>query len=263
MLLGFKRVGIGWLVLLLVGMGLTSMMNRGSILIIIVPVAFAVVASGKWRELAIALAVGAVLISAASIVGGSIPTNYSREISAEQLVGNFTSIFDHSGSATDLGSLQAKKSWRLAWWDTILNYTVHGPYFWSGKGFGVNLALADGFVAGHENAGAPLLRSPHNGHLTILARMGVPGLVLWLLTFGSWSAMLLINMGHARISGANAWADFFLLILCYALAFIIEGTFDVALEGPMSGIWLWCLFGVGIGATLIYRAQVAQECRTV
>ena len=30
-------------------------------------------------------------------------------------------------------------------------------------------------------------------------------------------------------------------------------TFDVALEGPMQGIWFWCLIGFGIGATMIYR----------
>ena len=90
---------------------------------------------------------------------------------------------------------------------------------------------------------------------TILARTGVPGLALWLLTLGSWSAMLFVNMVRARLAGEQFWADVFLLIFCYALAFIIDGTFDAALEGPVSGIWFWSLFGVGIGATMIYRAS--------
>ena len=263
MLLGFRRVGLGWLFLLIIGMALTSMMNRGAMLTILVPIAVAVVASGKWREVAVGMAVVVAVVGAAYTIGGSIPTNSSREISANQLVGNFTSIFGDSGSATDSGSLQGTKNWRLAWWEAILNYTVNGPYFWSGKGFGVNLALADGFFVTGENSNAPPLRSPHNSHFTILARTGVPGLVLWILTLGSWSVMLLINVVHARMQGNRAWADFFTLIFCYALAFIIEGTFDVALEGPMSGIWFWCLFGVGIGATLIYRAGATQEYGTV
>ncbi len=27
------------------------------------------------------------------------------------------------------------------------------------------------------------------------------------------------------------------------------------IEGPMQGIWFWCLFGFGIGSVMIYRAQ--------
>ena len=39
------------------------------------------------------------------------------------------------------------------------------------------------------------------------------------------------------------------------MAIIIDATFDVALEGPMLGIWFWCLVGFGIGSVMIYRAQ--------
>ena len=67
--------------------------------------------------------------------------------------------------------------------------------------------------------------------------------------------MLFVNMFRARLAGEQFWADVFLLIFCYALAFIIDGTFDTALEGPVSSIWFWSLFGVGIGATMIYRAS--------
>jgi len=257
MLLGFRRAGIGWLVLLIIGMALASMMNRAAMLTIIIPITVAVIASGKWRELAFAGAIAAGLIGSAYTLGAAIPTNSSREISATQLVENFTSIFQGSGSSSNSGGLEGTKNWRLAWWETIVNYTFDGPYFWTGKGFGVNLALTDGFRVGEDNPNAGLLRSPHNGHFTILARTGVPGFALWLLALGSWSAMLLANMVRARMRGDNAWADFFVLIFCYALGFIIEGTFDVALEGPMSGIWFWCLFGVGIGATMIYRAGTA------
>jgi hypothetical protein len=65
-------------------------------------------------------------------------------------------------------------------------------------------------------------------------------------------------MVRARSRGHFAWADLCVLIFCYGLAFIIDGTFDVALEGPMAGIWFWSLFGVGIGATMIYRASLAD-----
>jgi hypothetical protein len=42
------------------------------------------------------------------------------------------------------------------------------------------------------------------------------------------------------------------------MAIVIDASFDVALEGPMLGIWFWCLFGLGIASTMIYRA--ASQC---
>jgi O-Antigen ligase len=258
MLLGFRRARISWLLLLIIGMAVASMMSRAAILIIIIPITFAVIVTGKWREFTFACVIGAVLIGSAWVLAPAIPTNSSRDISVTQLTYNFTSIVEDTGSATDPGALEGTKSWRKAWWNAILSYTLDGPYFWTGKGFGINLALDDGFIAGNKNSDVPLTRGPHNGHLTILARTGVPGLALWLLTLGSWGVMLMVNMVRARVSGDNAWAHLFVLIFCYALGFIIEGTFDVSLEGPMSAIWLWCLFGAGIGATMIYRAHAAS-----
>jgi hypothetical protein len=215
------------------------------------------IATGRLRALAAIVVVAGGLIGLAYIIDLSMPTGIDatdRELSARQLVDNFKSIFGETGSAADPGGLAATRNWRSEWWGTIFNYTFDGAYFWTGKGFGINLAINDGFLVG--NLDAPLLRSPHNAHFTILARAGVPGLALWLLTIGVWSTVLLVNMFHARICGHRAWADFFVLVICYELAFIIDSTFDVALEGPMAGIWFWSLFGVGIGATMIYRASL-------
>ena len=62
----------------------------------------------------------------------------------------------------------------------------------------------------------------------------------------------------ARRRNRKTWAGLFLFVGCYALASIINATFDVALEGPMQGIWFWCLIGVGIGAVMIFRFQHRQ-----
>ena len=50
--------------------------------------------------------------------------------------------------------------------------------------------------------------------------------------------------------------------LCYAMAIVINAAFDVTLEGPMQGIWFWCLFGFGIGSVMVYRAQAADGLPT-
>ena len=116
----------------------------------------------------------------------------------------------------------------------------------------MNLALADGYMVGQELEGPPL-RSPHNAHMSMLARGGVPGLLLWAATCLTWFGALFHSMLLARRAGEHDWANLFLWIACYGMACIVDATFDVALEGPMLGIWFWSIYGLGIGATMVYR----------
>jgi O-antigen ligase len=114
----------------------------------------------------------------------------SRKISPQQILANLQSI---TGSGPQ-EQLEGTKTWRLIWWNDIIDYTLFGEYFWTGKGFGINLADDDGFQV---STGAPL-RSPHNGHLTVLARTGIPGLILWTLLQGTFAVSLLRAYFHAR-----------------------------------------------------------------
>jgi hypothetical protein len=41
--------------------------------------------------------------------------------------------------------------------------------------------------------------------------------------------------------------------LSYWLAFMINVSFDVVLEGPHGGIWFWTVYGVGLAALWLYR----------
>ena len=83
-----------------------------------------------------------------------------REISFDQIVTNFKSMTGDTGSA----GLDSTKKWRVDWWNKIEQYSLYGPYRWTGKGFGVNLAEDDGFQVLTDNS----LRSPHNAHMNIL-----------------------------------------------------------------------------------------------
>ena len=135
----------------------------------------------------------------------SIPTaRETRSISAEQLVENVASVF----GARDSQDLSGTKEWRLHWWNTIVDYTINGPHFWTGKGFGVDLGVDDNVI--HISPHNPVYptRSPHSAHFTMLARAGVPGLALWLLTLACWGTVMLTNMVRARLRGDTAWASF-------------------------------------------------------
>ena len=89
--------------------------------------------------------------------------------------------------------------------------------------------------------------------MTILARAGVPGLVLWFALLLSWLAMLFNAVATAWRRGEGDRARLFIFVLSYAIGFVINASFDVALEGPMQGIWFWCLFGFGIGSVMIFK----------
>lgn len=175
-----------------------------------------------------------------------------REVSFRQLVHNVRSVL----GTTEMGDLDDTKHWRLEWWRSIIDYTVRGPWFWTGKGFGVNLADDDGFQVMPDHS----LRSPHNGHITFLARAGVPGLLLWCLTQIWWAwEMLRVYIASTR-AGRRTWAGVFLFLLAYWLAFMVNAAFDVFLEGPMGGLWFWTLYGAGLAAAWLYRRRPETLC---
>jgi hypothetical protein len=263
-LIGYRKVSWLWIATWVGTLAMIAATNRGATIAMLVAVVFAILMLGKLRVMLAAIAAGlaifaAVLaLEAAFVEYSEVADSADRPVSAHQIFENATSIVGESGLQTE-----GTKRWRLDWWDVILNDTLHGPNFWTGRGFGLNLAVADGFVeTGDPSNPRPLTRSPHNAHMTILARGGVPGIVLWSLVLLSWGAMMLRAMFVARFHGHKQWADLFLWVFCYATAIAINATFDVALEGPMQGIWFWCLIGFGIGSVMVYRAQSPVSSRS-
>ena len=162
----------------------------------------------------------------------------TRTISVSQVVENVTSVL----FASEDDSLEGTKDFRLRWWGTIVEYTAGGEYFWTGKGFGVNLADEDGFQPTADGS----LRAPHNAHIEILARMGVPGLALWVMIQVAFGLSLLRSGRAAARAGAYEWTARFAWIFVYWLAMIINTTFDPYLQGPQGGIPFWAVFGFGL-----------------
>jgi hypothetical protein len=249
-LLGFRKQGWIWSLFLLMAVALVFAQNRGGALAIAISAGVAVILSGNARGVCQFIFIGGALALIAAIANVNISLGGERDFHFDQIIANLSSIWSDS----DTGNLDGTKEWRLSWWTAIVQYTLQGDYFWTGKGFGPNLAVVDGFLVGTE-FDAPLVRSPHNAHLTILARAGVPGLVLWVLFLVAWFGTLARNAWVAWLSGEGSWARFFVFVACYALAILVDAAFDVALEGPMLGIWFWVLIGVGMGSSMIFWSR--------
>jgi hypothetical protein len=258
-LIGYRKVSVAWILVWFATLALVSATNRGAMLSVVLPMTFAMLMLGRLRlmltTVGVSLAIFAALLTLESIFGeyNEAKQSWERPVSAHQIVENAMSTVGQSGQQGE-----GTKKWRERWWGTIIQDTIHGPNFWTGRGFGLNFAEEDGFAGPDKGAtgeNRSLTRSPHNVYMTLLARAGVPGLVLWSLVLLSWFSMMMKAILTARARGHKQWADLFVFIGCYAAAIAINATFDVVLEGPVQGIWFWCLFGFGVGSVMIYRAQ--------
>jgi hypothetical protein len=256
-LIGYRRVSFLWVCIWFATLALVGATNRGATLAVVAPITFAMLMLGRFRMmLTIVVAGGAIfatLLAFESTFGEyeEAKDSIERPVSAHQILENAKSIVGQSGHQAE-----GTKIWRLNWWDIIINDTIRGPHFWTGRGFGINLADADGFGGNSDSRHPrPPTRSPHSVHMTMLARAGVPGLVLWAALLVSWFGMLMRAMLTARARGHQEWLELFVFVTSYLMAILINASFDVVIEGPMQGSWFWCLFGLGVGSVMIYRAQ--------
>ena len=147
-----------------------------------------------------------------------------RTISLSQITDNFTSIV-----SSDIdGSLKDNKIWRLVWWVRLVNESFTLQHFFVGKGLGMSLAGND-ILNPDDN-----LRSPHNFHLTILARFGYFVFIAWII----WLVSIFKPLFTRKLAGKT------LAITSILLAFIINGSFDVFFEGPMGAFPFWTFVGL-------------------
>jgi len=242
------RIGLKWPLLLSLAFALTAVRSRGGLLAFALGMGVVAFARPLSRRLWIGLVAAVVGVLLLLSMGPGVSMG-GREFSLRQLVANVTSTFSPSGAI----SLDGPRRWRLEWWSEIVDYTVNGPHFLTGKGFGINLATEDGFEVDPERK----LRSPHNGHLTMLARAGVPGFLLWMMVQLAWLREMRRRYRRSRSAGQYQWSRLFLFLIAYWLAFLVNAGFDVALEGPMAGIWFWTVFGVGLAAARIHQRYPA------
>ena len=248
--LGWRRASPVLLAALVVGTGASMAGGRGGMMGFVVAMgAFALLKPARAR-FGRMVYVGALLV----IVGLAVDTSGmeinegNRSLSVEQLWENVKSVFGQS----DQAMLETTTEWRVLWWTEIVDYTVFDDARrWTGKGFGVNLATDDGFQVEAEET----LRSPHNVHLTYLARGGVPGLVLWVLLQGSWAWAVARAWLRARRQRLDGWMGFYAFCAVYWTAAHVNATFDVYLEGPMGAVWFWCVFGLAYAGTRVQNAH--------
>lgn len=188
------------------------------------------------------------LLSMPLFLSTNLEENFQgRSLSVTQLKNNAISIFSSDDDGT---SLNDNKVWRLIWWGKIVEYTFMGEYFWFGRGLGMSLAVMDDLDYDPLEGN---LRSPHNFHMTILARFGVPIFFLWLY----WVYLHLRKIRRKDVS------PFMLILLAISLSFLINASFDVYLEGPMGAMPFWIFVGLVYSEEAFHHSIHSKDDKAV
>ena len=197
---------------------------------------------GKRSRGMLAVMVATVLVG--SVIGWGLNIHVpgggpGRDYSVAQLVENVASIPEGQNSA-DLGGTVA---FRDQLWSGAINLAGEQGALVTGLGFGPNLAQELGVTSG---AGDPL-RSPHNSHIDILARMGIVGGILWVTFWGSWYVLMFRRSRNGSSFLSTERRGVVRVCMVGVTAILVNAYFDPTLESPQVAIWLWILAGLGLG----------------
>lgn len=256
--LAFERERRGWRLVLSLALtaGTLGSNNRASMLGL-AAAAVLLALGGRWRFLAtqIAAGAGAAVVVLAVAQARDQPWKQTPVYSAYERA---ASLFDPLGERAYSGEETAFKGdnnrFRAAWWRAVFYETLDGNP-WLGLGFGHDLAAR--FVREYyPDAGDEFsARSPHNVLLTIFGRMGVVGLVPFLVMVvvilrGAWRA--------ARAGPTRQTAGW-----CAACVVLVSACFGVVLEGPMGAVVFWTALGMANGAFDSQLASADTSDRTL
>jgi O-antigen ligase len=152
------------------------------------------------------------------------------------------------GRATSTDPNVDTAAWRVAWWTALLGeVTATTDTTLVGLGFGTDLTapLQAQFGVQLDETGRPT-RSPHDIVLTVFARTGAVGLILWAIVLATWAAAVLRGLRRARAVGMHAEANVLLWLASYVLLILIAASLGVVLEGPYGAIPYFLLMGMSL-----------------
>jgi O-antigen ligase len=233
----------------LVTIALAATQNRASVLGVIAGGAAGLVllpARERWRLITRAVAVTALGLSLAVGLSPQIPAisgSQGRAFSASQLVDNVLSIGAGAGS----GGLGGTVAGRDQLWTLVFHQQLVQDKLFEGFGFGVNLPylVGDTLITNGPNP----LRSPHNSHDDVLARMGLIGLALWIALWLGWFWQLVTGCRRLARRGQHARRQAAVLCVMVVSMILVTTYFSPQMEGAQIAALQWTAFGIGVAVT--------------
>jgi O-antigen ligase len=155
---------------------------------------------------------------------------------------DFLFLEEHAKSVLALGDPNARMAHdidRADWYEAVWDRVRSSP---------ANLVFGEGFgqtLIDFENEQGIAVRQPHNSSLTVLARLGLVGLTIWLL----FIVLVLVRYVRAlrmRFTSEGAPTLVLWLFLCFLLA-LLQTSVQPTLEFSHGAIPFYFLLGLGIG----------------
>lgn len=173
----------------------------------------------------------------------SLDVNRADEASIASINKEIASIFDPDKSGT--------ASFRLLWWKILLDESFSNTkLLLFGRGFGPSLTIygdldRKNFSRRNEEI-AGLAKSPHNIIMTIFARMGLAGLLLWLVFNFLFFLKAIKGINLFRLKGDRENFAFVSWITCFFCMILVTSMFGVLLESPFIAIPYFFFMGLGL-----------------
>ena len=240
LLLVSENVGPGFLgkipriILAVVGFGaLATFQGRGARLAVVAAFVVLVLVSVSQRSMGRIfrrrIAATALLLIAGVVVAMGEGVDVARILSLDRFLQVTTS------------TLEGTAEWRAAWWRGIYDAVMEtNPAF--GLGFGDNLNSYNPYISPSDDNHPA--RAPHNYNVTVFARMGIGGSVIWagILFFGIF-VPLWETLTSATVT-AQAEAKHRLFWIAAIIAIWVNSSFGLLMEGPVMGIPFWLILGL-------------------
>ena len=237
-----------WSIMALLTIALSATQNRGGLLGAAVGALIGLAYHRDRMRLIIrAMLVIVIGLGLATVLSLKVPTSGptvqgQRSFSASQLIANFASLLGSKSSSQLVGTVNG----RTQLWSLVYGKQVADALLIRGSGFGPNLAYGVGI---YESDPSDPLRSPHNSHLDILARMGLLGLSLWIALWLGWYRRLIRGCRRLAQRGLHFRHQVAVLCMMTNSAILVSSCFDPQLEGAQVAVLLWTAFGIGVAVT--------------
>ncbi|KJS42814.1 MAG: hypothetical protein VR70_03660 [Rhodospirillaceae bacterium BRH_c57] len=181
-------------------------------------------------------------------VGGRI----TEQVDFDFFINHVLSIVGMGEGGESIEQANSGVPLRLQWWENIwdqLTEGIHHMLF----GLGYGIPLVD-FGVGEEGV---KVREPHNSYLSLLARLGIVGVVLWVsmhiaLLSAWWRAW-----SFARRMGWQEWDDRLIWLMTFFILLWVAALPEDGFEKPFFAIPYYIMWGVVLRTLLHFKDWAA------
>lgn len=203
----------------------------------------------KW---VITLVLGGLIIWGVSISGLNLKGRTGKQISLDFIAHHFESISGGGGESQE--SAAAGVPLRIGWWRHIISQLESSPTkLIFGLGFGMPLTTFMGATA--------VTREPHNSYMSVIGRVGLSGIAMWVLMQCS---LYLALWRSFRLCGRMRWSSDqvnLLLLLTFGMITLVQAVGEPAMESPFYAIPYYFFFGVVLRYGKHLRMAAEREQR--